>query len=148
MNNDEFYMKIAINEAKKAYNRGEVPVGAVIVKENRVISKAYNTKNKKNCVINHAEILAIKKASKKLKNWRLNDCTMYITLYPCSMCASAINQSRISKIVIGADNNSINHNIVDKILFDKSNGTDIVIVNNILKNDCGKLLKQFFLKKR
>lgn len=144
---NEIYMQLALKEAKKAYKKGEVPVGAVIVKNNKVISKAHNTKNKKNCVINHAEIIAIKKASRKLKNWRLNDCTIYITLYPCAMCASAINQSRISKVVIGADNYN-NSDIVDKILLDKSNGTDIVIVHNILKDDCGKLLKQFFTKKR
>ena len=96
---DDYYMNIAINEAKKAQKRGNVPIGAVIVKNNRIISKAYNTKNSKNIAIDHAEILAIKKACKKLKSWRLNDCTIYVTLEPCPMCMGAIVESRISNVV-------------------------------------------------
>ena len=82
---------MAINEARKAYKMGEVPVGAVIVKDDVVIAKAYNKKEKYGCVTGHAEILAVEKASKKLNNWRLNGCDIYITLEPCPMCASAIN---------------------------------------------------------
>ena len=84
------YMNIAIKEAKKAYKKGEVPVGAVIVKNNKIIAKAHNTKEKSKQAICHAEINAIKKATKKIKNWRLTNCDIYITLFPCPMCASAI----------------------------------------------------------
>ena len=91
-------MKLAINEAKKAYKKGEVPVGAVIAKNNKVVALAHNEVEKKKTCTLHAEIIAITKASKKVKNWRLNDCEMYVTLEPCGMCAAAIELSRISKI--------------------------------------------------
>ena len=95
---EDKYAKLALKEAQKAYKKGEIPVGAVIVKNNKVISRAHNkVENNKNA-INHAEILAITKASKRLKNWRLNDCEMYVTLEPCDMCKGAIMHSRISKI--------------------------------------------------
>lgn len=91
-------MELAIKQAKKAYKKGEVPVGAVIVKDGKIISKAYNLVEKKKNATLHAEIIAISKASKKLKNWRLIDCEMYVTLEPCSMCMSAIELSRIKKL--------------------------------------------------
>ena len=97
----EEFMEMALKEAKKAYKQGEVPVGAVIVKNGKVISKAYNkTKQKKNATA-HAEILAIDKACKKLENERLVDTEMYVTLEPCAMCAGAIVQARIPKVIIG-----------------------------------------------
>ena len=92
------FMELAIKQAKKAYKKGEVPVGAVIVKDGKIISKAYNLVEKKKNATLHAEIIAISKASKKLKNWRLIDCEMYVTLEPCSMCMSAIELSRIKKV--------------------------------------------------
>lgn len=92
------FFDVAIKEAIKAYNKGEVPVGAVIVKDEKVISKGHNMVETKNCVTKHAEIVAIEKASNKLKNWRLNECEMYVTLEPCNMCISAIELSRIDKI--------------------------------------------------
>ena len=95
------YMKEAIKEAKKAYNKNEIPVGAIIVKDDKIISRGYNIKEGKKDTTKHAEIIAIQKASKKLDSWRLNDCEMYVTLEPCSMCAGAIIQSRIKKIYIG-----------------------------------------------
>ena len=98
---EEKYMKIALEEAKKAYNKDEIPVGAVIIKNGEVVAKAYNLKETKQDTTNHAEILAIKKASKKLGTWRLTDCEMYVTLEPCSMCAGALIQSRIKKVYIG-----------------------------------------------
>ena len=114
---DYKYMKLALIEANKAFNKGEVPVGAIIVNDKRIISKAYNKKEKNNCALEHAEIIAIKKASKKLNNWRLCNSTIYVTLEPCPMCASAIRQSRIKKIVYLFDNkNEYVHDIVDKIL--------------------------------
>lgn len=95
------FMLEAIKQAKLALKKGEVPIGAVIVKDNKIISKARNTREKSQNALHHAEIIAINKACKKLKSWRLNDCTMYVTLEPCSMCAGAILNSRISKVVIG-----------------------------------------------
>ncbi len=101
---EEKFMRIAINEAKKALILGEVPVGAVIVKNGKIISKAYNKKEKLNSVTKHAEIIAVEKASKKINNWRLDGCDIYITLEPCPMCASAIKQARISNIYFGLSN--------------------------------------------
>ena len=101
MKNDEYYMREALKEAKKAEKKGEIPIGAVIVKNGKIISRAHNNKENKMCVTNHAEIIAINKACKKLNNWRLIDCYIYITMFPCPMCASAINQARISKIIYG-----------------------------------------------
>ena len=94
------FMDEAIKLAKKAYDKGEVPIGAIIVKNNKIISRAYNNRERTQQAINHAEIIAIKKACKKLKSWRLNDCEMYITLEPCSMCAGAILNSRIKCVHI------------------------------------------------
>ncbi len=96
MNNK--FMELAIKQAKKAYKKAEVPVGSIIVKGDRVIAKAYNMVEKKKNVVLHAEIIALSKASKKLKNWRLNGCEMYVTLEPCTMCMSAIELSRIDKV--------------------------------------------------
>ena len=124
---DDYYMNIAINEAKKAQKKGNVPIGAVIVKNNRIISKAYNTKNSKNIAIDHAEILAIKKACKKLKSWRLNDCTIYVTLEPCPMCTGAIVESRISNVVYLTSSNyyeafnAVNSKILKKCIVDNYN---------------------------
>lgn len=92
------YIKLALEEAKKASRHGEVPVGAIIVKDNKIIAKAHNMVEKKKNAILHAEIIAIAKASKRLKNWRLNECEMYVTLEPCKMCTEAIKLSRIGKV--------------------------------------------------
>ncbi len=94
------FMEEAINQAKKAYQKNEVPIGAVIVKDGKIIAKAYNNREHTQQAINHAEIIAIKKACKKLKSWRLNDCDMYVTLEPCSMCAGAILNARINSVHI------------------------------------------------
>ena len=106
--NDYEYMLLALEEAKKAYDEGEVPVGAVIVKDDNVIAKAYNTKEKNKCSLEHAELSVIKLACGKLDNWRLIGTTIYVTLEPCPMCASAIKQSRINRVVYLLDNNDIN----------------------------------------
>lgn len=100
MNNK--FINIAYKEAKKAYEKKEVPVGAVIVKDNKVIAKAYNLREKNKSSLSHAEILCINKACKKLDSWRLDGCEMYVTLEPCAMCAGALTQARISKVYIGA----------------------------------------------
>ena len=98
------YMIEALKEAKKAFELGEVPIGAVIVKDNKIISRAFNKKESSNLATSHAEILAINKACKKLNNWRLLDCTLYVTVEPCLMCCGAIIQSRIKKVVYGTSN--------------------------------------------
>lgn len=149
MNNDDIYfMSIALKEAKKAYDKNEIPVGAVIVKNGIIIAKAHNLKESKTCVTKHAEIIALERASKKLKNWRLIGCTIYVTMFPCPMCASAINQSRISKLVYGTIPNYAEKEIVYHILNDKNYGASVEIVENILKDNCVKLLKKFFCGKR
>ena len=102
MRNDEYYMDIALKEAMKAYKEDEVPVGCVIVKDDKIIARGHNQKEKKNNAILHAEIVTLNKAQKKLNDWHLNDCTMYVTLEPCVMCAGAIIQSRIKKVIYGA----------------------------------------------
>lgn len=99
---DEKFMKEAIKQAKKAEAIGDVPIGCVIVHDGKVIARGYNKRNKDKTVLAHAELLAMKKACKKLGDWRLEDCTMYITLEPCQMCAGAIVQARVTRVVIGS----------------------------------------------
>ena len=136
---NEKYMKIAINEAKKALKYNEVPVGAVIVKDDRIISKAHNIKEKKKDAIKHAEIIAISKACKKLKNWRLDDCIIYTTMEPCMMCCGAIQQSRIKKIVYGTSNE--NYGYTREL-------NDVKIISKICENECRELVQSFFKKRR
>lgn len=141
--NDKLYMDIALQEAKKAYKKEEIPVGAVIVKNGKVISKAYNRKNKSNRVKDHAEIIAIDKANRKLRNWRLEDCEIYITLEPCPMCASAIEQARIKRIITGAVNkNKETRQISDAILIERESKKEV------LEEKCSNLLNEFFKNKR
>ena len=102
MTNNEKYMALALKEAEKAFKKNEVPVGCVIVKDDKVIARAHNLRQTKKSVLGHAEILAIEKASKKLNSWILEDCTIYVTLEPCPMCAGTILQSRIKKLVFAA----------------------------------------------
>ena len=141
--NDEKYMDIALQEAIKAYKKEEIPVGAVIVKNGKVISKAYNKKNKSNRVKDHAEILAIDKANRKLRNWRLEDCEIYVTLEPCPMCASAIEQARIKRIITGAVNkNKETAKISENILEEKEWKKEIAV------EKCTTIINEFFKKKR
>ena len=104
MTQDEKYMKEAIRQARKAYALGEVPIGCVIVYEGKIIGRGYNRRTIDKNTLAHAELMAIKKASKKMDDWRLEDCTMYVTLEPCQMCSGAIVQSRMKKVVIGCMN--------------------------------------------
>ena len=101
---DEKFMKEAIKQAKKAEAIGDVPIGCVIVHDGKIIARGYNKRNRDKTVLAHAELLAMKKACKKLGDWRLEDCTMYITLEPCQMCAGAIVQARVTRVVIGSMN--------------------------------------------
>ena len=141
----EYYMNIALNEAKKAYNELEVPVGAIIVKNGKIIAKAYNEKEKKHDTTKHAEILAIQKASKKLKNWRLYDCDMYVTLEPCSMCAGALIQARLRKVYIGAiDEKTGSCGSVLNLLEDYKFNHKVDIEYGVCKKECENILKDFF----
>ena len=146
--NNKLYMDIALKEAKKAYNKGEIPVGTVIVKDNKIIAKAHNLKENKKNPTCHAEILAITKATKKLKNWRLLDCTIFVTMIPCPMCASAINQSRISKVVYGTAPEYANCKQVEEILKDNKYGNPVILEKYLNDSECTELLKNFFQKKR
>lgn len=141
------HMALALNEAKKAYLKGEVPVGAIIVKDDYVIAKAHNLREKKNTSLAHAEILAIEKACKKMKSWRLDDCVMYVTLEPCLMCAGAITQSRIKKVIIGAldDKNGVIESIAHVF---NINTTTKVEYELQLENECSKILSDFFKELR
>lgn len=146
---NEKYMRMALKEAEKAFNELEVPVGAIIVKDGEVIAKAYNEKEKKNDTTKHAEILAIQRASKKLKTWRLCDCDMYVTLEPCSMCAGALIQSRIRKLYIGAmDEKTGACGSVLNLLQDYKFNHVVQVEYDICKNECEKILKDFFKELR
>lgn len=149
MYNDEYFMNIALMLAKKAFYEDEIPVGAVIVKDNKIIAKAYNKKDSTKLVSKHAELIAIEKANKKVKDWRLINCTMYVTMEPCPMCAGAIQQSRIERVVYGcSSNNSYNSNIILEILESKQNNHQVNITSGILNDECSNLIKIFFKNKR
>lgn len=141
---NEKYMNIALKEAKKAYKRNEVPIGCIIVKNNKIISKAYNKKEKTNVVTKHAEIIAIEKACKKLKTWHLNDCILYTTVEPCLMCTGAIIQSRIKKVVYATENEK--YGSLNKIV--KESKSKLEIEKNIFAEKSISLLQNFFNKKR
>ena len=141
----EKFMREALKEAKKALEKEEVPVGAVIVKDGKIIARAHNTKESKKDSTCHAELLAIKKACKKLDAWRLLDCEMYVTLEPCTMCAGAIINSRIKKIYIGTDDGKTGAcGSVLNLLEDYKFNHKIEVEKYILKEECETLLKSFF----
>lgn len=149
MENKIKFMKEALKEAQKAYDKKEIPVGAVIVKDNKIIARAHNVKEEKNDTTKHAEIIAIQKASKKLNAWRLTGCEMYVTLEPCSMCAGALIQSRISKVYIGTmDYKTGACGSVLNLLKDYEFNHKIEMEKDILQEDCEKILKDFFKELR
>ena len=149
MENKEKFMKEALKEAKKAYKKLEVPVGAVIVKDGEIIAKAHNLKETKFDTTKHAEILAIQRASKKINSWRLLDCEMYITLEPCTMCAGAIINSRIKKIYIGTMDEKTGAAGSKLNLFkDYTFNHKVNVETGILKEECEKTLKDFFKELR
>jgi len=133
--NVDKYLKEALKEAQKAYEKLEVPVGAVIVKEDKIIARAHNLRETKNNALAHAEIICINKACKKLGTWRLEGCKMYITLAPCQMCMGAIKQARINEVYIGA-------------LDDKNNEQLENNVKYIENKECSEILTQFFKELR
>ncbi len=146
---DEFYMRAAIAEAKLARDRDEVPIGCVIVKDDLVISRAHNLKETIQMASGHAEVLAIDRASHRLASWRLTDCTLYVTIEPCAMCAGLIYQARIKRLVFGAadpkggacgsamnvlENAYINHRVA--------------VTAGVLRDECATIMQQFFRAKR
>lgn len=146
---EERFMKEALKEAKKAYNKLEVPVGAIIVKDGKIIARAHNLKESKNDTTKHAEILAIQKASKKLNSWRLTNCEMYVTLEPCTMCAGALIQARLGKLYIGTmDYKTGACGSVLNVLEDYPFNHKIEYETGILKDECEKILQDFFKELR
>lgn len=132
---ENYFMKIAIKEARKAFKRKDIPVGAVLVRNNKIIAKAYNKKNNKNVATYHAEIIVIEKASKKMRDWRLSDCSLYVTLEPCDMCYKAMMEARIKEVIYLKNSNyNLSINKLIKTKFD----------NNDFENDYSNMLIKAF----
>lgn len=146
---DKKYMKAAIAQAKKAYALGEVPIGCVIVQNEKIIARGYNRRNTDKLTLAHAELAAIRKASKRTGDWRLEDCTMYVTLEPCQMCAGAIVQSRMQKVVIGAWNPKAGcaGSVLNLLQMSQFNH-QVEIVSGVFEQECAQLLSDFFQELR
>lgn len=142
---DEKYMREALKLAKKAAGIDEVPIGCVIVHENKIIARGYNRRNTDKSTLAHAEIMAIKKASRVIGDWRLEDCTMYITLEPCQMCAGAIVQARIPKVVMGTMNAKAGcaGSVINILQMDGFNHK-VEIVKGVMEDECKKIMQDFF----
>lgn len=148
-NTDEKYMREALRQAKKAYALEETPIGCVIVHDGKIIGRGYNRRNTDKSPLAHAEITAIRKASRKIGDWRLEECTMYVTLEPCQMCAGAIVQSRIPRVVIGCMNPKAGcAGSVLNILQVKEFNHQAEIESGVLGEECSELMKQFFRELR
>lgn len=146
---DEKYMREALRQAKKAYALEETPIGCVIVHDGKIIGRGYNRRNTDKSPLAHAEITAIRKASRKIGDWRLEECTMYVTLEPCQMCAGAIVQSRIPRVVIGCMNPKAGcAGSVLNILQVKEFNHQAEIESGVLGEECSELMKQFFRELR
>lgn len=145
LTDDERYMRAALREAKKAYNLGEVPIGCVIVYEGKIIGRGYNRRNTDKNTLCHAEISAIKKASKVIGDWRLEGCTMYVTLEPCQMCAGACVQARIDKVVIGcmSPKSGCAGSVINILQMEEFNH-QVDIVQGVLEEECSSMLTKFF----
>lgn len=149
MTEQEKYMKAAMTQAKKAYALGEVPIGCVIVHEGKIIGRGYNRRNTDKNTLAHAEITAINKASRKIGDWRLEDCTLYVTLEPCQMCSGAIVQARIPEVVIGCMNPKAGCagsilNILENVSFNHQ----VKVTRGVLEQQCSDMLTQFFKELR
>lgn len=149
MTSDESFMKQAVKQAKKAYDKLETPIGCVIVHEDKIIARGYNKRNMKKNTLAHAEILAINKASKVLGDWRLEDCTMYVTLEPCPMCAGAIVQARIPRVVIGSMNPKAGcaGSVLNLLQRDGLNH-QVEVTKGVLAEECSGLMTSFFRELR
>ena len=149
MTQEEKYMREALRQARKAYALNEVPIGCVIVQQDKIIARGYNRRNTEGNTLAHAELAAIRKASKKTGDWRLEDCTMYVTLEPCQMCAGAIVQSRMHKVVIGSMNPKAGcaGSILNLLQMAEFNH-QVEIQRGILEEECSAMLSDFFRELR
>lgn len=145
MTDDEKYMKEAIRQAKKAAALDEVPIGCVIVHDGQIIARGYNRRNTDKNTLSHAELLAIKKASRKLGDWRLEGCTLYVTLEPCQMCAGAIIQARVDRVVIGSMNPKAGcaGSVLNILEMDGFNHK-AEVERGVLQEECSRMLSEFF----
>jgi tRNA(adenine34) deaminase len=149
MTQDEKYMRAALREAQKAYQLDEVPIGCVIVQKDKIIARGYNRRNTDKNTLAHAELSAIKKASRKTGDWRLEDCTMYVTLEPCQMCAGAIVQSRLKRVVIGSMNPKAGcAGSVINLLQMKQFNHQVEMITGVLNEECSQMLSAFFQELR
>lgn len=148
-NTDERYMKEALKQAKKAYVLDETPIGCVIVCEGKIIGRGYNRRNTDKNTLAHAEIAAIKKASKKMGDWRLEGCTMYVTLEPCQMCAGAIVQSRMTRVVVGCMNPKAGcaGSVLNLLQMEEFNH-QTELTTGVLEEECSHMMKRFFRELR
>lgn len=149
MTEQEKYMKAAIRQAKKAYDLGEVPIGCVIVYEGKIIGRGYNRRNTDKNTLAHAEITAIRKASRKVGDWRLEGCSLYVTLEPCQMCAGAIVQARIDEVIMGSMNPKAGcgGSILNLLEMPEFNH-QVKVTRGVLEEECSLLLTQFFKELR
>jgi len=146
---DEKFMRLAIKEAEKGGSADEVPVGAVVVKDGKVIARAHNEKEKRNCALYHAEVLAIRRATKKVGNWWLEGCTLYVTLEPCAMCVGAIVNSRLDRVVYGASDARFGFlGSVADLPRDYPTNHVFERTAGVLAEECGTILTEFFRRKR
>ena len=145
----EKYMEQALKEAKRAYDINEVPIGCVIVQDDKIIARGYNRRNTDKTTLAHAEITAIKKASKVMGDWRLEECKLYVTLEPCQMCAGAIVQARIPEVIFGSSNPKAGcaGSVLD-ILSNPEFNHQVQVKKGVLNDECSELLKQFFVELR
>lgn len=142
-------MKAALSQAKRALSLGEVPIGCVIVHEGRIIGRGYNRRNTDHLTLSHAEITAIRKASRALCDWRLEDCTLYVTLEPCQMCAGAIVQARIPRVVIGAMNEKAGcAGSVFNLLEEPRFNHQAEVVRGVMGKECSEIISRFFTELR
>lgn len=149
LSNHEYYMKMALREAKKAYKLGEVPIGCVIVYQDKIIGSGYNRRNTDKSTLSHAEITAIKKASKVIGDWRLEECTLYVTLEPCQMCSGAIVQARIPNVVMGCMNPKAGcAGSILNILNIPEFNHQVHTISGILEEECSQMLTTFFKELR
>ena len=146
---DEKYMKEAIRQARKAYAIGEVPIGCVIVYKDKIIGRGYNRRMADKNTLSHAELIAIRKASRKMDDWRLEECTMYVTLEPCQMCPGAIVQSRMSRVVVGCMNPKAGcAGSILNLLQMKEFNHQAELTTGVLEEECSQMMKDFFKELR
>ena len=146
---DEKYMKEAIRQARKAYAIGEVPIGCVIVYKDKIIGRGYNRRMADKNTLSHAELIAIRKASRKMDDWRLEECTMYVTLEPCQMCSGAIVQSRMSRVVVGCMNPKAGcAGSILNLLQMKEFNHQADLTTGVLEEECSQMMKDFFKELR